>query len=146
MLEERKSSKNNNGMKISTNLLNKWCNQDFVFNFKYNNCFMHGDLTPKNIMKNKKNQNVLIDLDRFSINGIKGIDRIHYIIEKESKEKGIDFFAWIQKHFNEWEEREALFLYFVYRINVEHFDKVKLPDIYYNKACNIYNRFIKEFS
>jgi predicted nucleotidyltransferase len=96
------------------------------------------------LMKNEKGDLVLIDLDRFNFNGIKGIDKLHFFIEKECKEKGIVFFEWIDINFDKY-NKELLFLYFVYRINIEHFEKVKLPKFYYNKSCQIFNRFIKEF-
>jgi len=131
---------------LSLDLLNGWCKQRYAFYFKYKKCPMHGDLTPKNIMQNNEGKMVLIDLDRFTFNGIKGIDKLHFIIEKECKESGIDFFDWIQKYLDDWDDRNLLFLYFVYRINTEHFDNVKLPDIYYEKTCNVYNKFMKRLS
>jgi len=130
---------------LSLYLLNKWCKKNFNFTFKYAKSVMHGDLTPKNIMLNKNGSIVLIDLDRFCFNGIKGIDKLHFIIEKESKEKNIDFFDWIEKNFDKY-DNEFLFLYFVYRVNVEHFDKVELPHFYYLKCCKIYNKFLEKFS
>jgi len=127
---------------LSLNLLNKWCNKNFKFNFQYEKSVMHGDLTPKNIMANKKGHLVLIDLDRFTFNGIKGLDKLHFIIEKESKENNIDFFDWMELNFNKY-DKKLLFLYFVYRINIEHFEKVKLPDFYYKKSCKLYDKFIR---
>ena len=143
-IEEEKIQENEE-INLSFDLLNKWCKEDFKYDFKYEKSAMHGDLTPKNVMLNKNNKAVLIDLDRFTFSGIKGIDNLHYIIEKECKERKIDFFDWILENFDKVEKKD-LFIYFVYRINIENFDSIKLPDIYYKKACKVYKKFIKEFS
>ena len=142
IIKDLEKEKIQNGeINLSLDLLNKWCNKNFKYSFKYEKSVMHGDLTPKNVMLNKYNQIVLIDLDRFTFFGIKGIDKLHFIIEKECKEQKIDFFDWILKNFEKY-KIEKLFLYFVYRINMEDFKDVKLPEIYYQKACKVYNRFI----
>ena len=127
---------------LSLKLLNRWSKSDFKYSFTFEYSVMHGDLTPKNIMKNIHNEIVLIDLDRFTFKGIKGIDQLHFLIEKETKEKNISFFDWILDNYNLISDKNLLFIYFIYRINAEHFDNVKLSPTYYMKSCEIYKIFI----
>jgi len=138
-----KENTKEDSLTLSFDLLNKWCKKNFKYNFKYKKSVMHGDLTPENVMLNENNRVVFIDLDRFHFCGIKGLDKLHYFIEKDSREKNIDFFEWILENFDQC-DIDILFVYFVYRVNIEHFDKVKLPHYYYQKACRVFDRFIEE--
>ena len=107
---------------------------------------MHGDLTQFNIMKNKDNNTVLIDLDRFSFDGIENIDRIHFAIEYYAKKRKKDFFSIIELVIKDKnisiQYFYLLFLYFMYRISVECSKDVKLPLSYRNNMCKIIEIFL----
>lgn len=127
---------------LSFNLVNKWCNKSICSDFIYESSCMHGDLTPKNIMLNSRGDFVLIDLDRFSCNGIRGVDILHFRIERKCKECGFDFLDWILRYLEDFDNKKMLFCYFIYRVNVENFNGILLSDEYYKKTCMIYDKFI----
>ncbi len=106
---------------------------------------MHGDLTPQNIMKNSMGETVMIDLDRFKIDGFNEIDRIHYIIEHYVKRKQKNFFdllIYILKNKNISTHTYYLLLfYFLYRIDVEYSETTTLTTYYYNKLCQTCSLF-----
>lgn len=96
---------------------------------------MHGDLTKDNIMKNKKDNLVLIDLDRFTLNGIKGLDFLHFQIDRYSKLKNIDFFDVLKG--DEYIKNELSYIYILYRISQEYKENVVLKKEYYIKAQEV---------
>ncbi len=98
---------------------------------KIKSCYMHGDLTKDNIMKNQNGDIILIDLDRFTFNGIKGLDYLHYKVDKNSKLQGIDFFDFLKNNNNE--DKNFLYLYLLYRICNEYNDGILLNSMYYSK-------------
>lgn len=83
---------------------------------------MHGDLTPLNIMGNKRGGYVLIDLDRFTLEGSYMFDSIHYGVEEQAKAQGVRFFDIVEQRLRKSsslsETQEYLF-YFLYRIHLE---------------------------
>ncbi len=107
---------------------------------------MHGDLTQYNIMKNKEGNIVLIDLDRFSFNGIENIDRIHFAIEYYAKKRKKDFFSITELMIKDknisMQYFYLLFLYFIYRIGVEYNKDVELPLSYRNNMCKVIEIFL----
>lgn len=105
---------------------------------------MHGDLTAGNIMKNKRNKNVLIDLDRFDFNGFPFVDEIHYFIDEKTKKHGVSFFDSIQDLLknNSNIDIKNIYLYFLYRICNEFKDSVILHESYYidlKKTLNLFS-------
>ena len=107
---------------------------------------MHGDLTQYNIMKNKEENIVLIDLDRFSFDGIEQIDRIHFAIEYYAKKREKDFFTVIGSLIKDknisMQYFYLLFLSFIYRIGVEYNKDVELPLLYRNNMCKVIEIFL----
>jgi hypothetical protein len=107
---------------------------------------MHGDLTMANIMLNSKKEIVLIDLDRFTFEGIDKFDHIHLKIDEESKKKKISFFNYITNILNNKEyflyNNYDLYMYFLVRVWIE--GRVKLPEIYYLKTIMLNDLFIKK--
>jgi hypothetical protein len=111
-------------------------------------CAMHGDLTRFNIMQNRQDNTVIIDLDRFDFRGIDKIDRIHFAIEYYAKKRKIDFFKILQKVLDKnlfMHHMNILFLYFIYRLGVEYNHDVALPLSYRNDMCKVINRFLISF-
>lgn len=97
-------------------------------------CPMHGDLTENNIMKNKDGKVVLIDLDRFTFKGIKGLDFLHYKIDKYSKLQSITFFELLLT--DEYIKNELSYFYLVCRVCQEHKENILLNETYYSKIKN----------
>lgn len=98
---------------------------------------MHGDLTQNNIMKkiNSRNKIVLIDLDRFTFNGVQGIDQIHFEVDKNSKKQGTSFFQYLENLLNKRSyEPIQLYIYFLYRISQEYRKNIVLDQSYYNEV------------
>lgn len=110
---------------------------------------MHGDLTQYNIMKNSKGHIVLIDLDRFTFNGIENIDRIHFTVEYYAKKRGKDFFIIIEHILKNKNISEKyfyfLFLYFIYRIGVEYDKDVDLPAQYGSQMNKVIDLFLMKY-
>jgi len=110
---------------------------------------MHGDLTQYNIMKNSKGHIVLIDLDRFTFEGIENIDRIHFAVEYYAKKRGKDFFVIIEHILKNKNISEKyfyfLFFYFIYRIGVEYDVNVKLPFSYRKKMSKLIELFLVKY-
>ena len=103
-------------------------------------CPMHGDLTQNNIMLNKNKQIVLIDLDRFEMDGIRGFDLLHFKIDMESKKLNKSFFEYVTDLINTSHiDKNKLLLYMKYRISQEHNTKIKLAQNYYDKYKSILN-------
>lgn len=94
-------------------------------------CLMHGDLTKDNIMKNKNGDFLLIDLDRFTFNGIKGLDIFHYKVDKFSKQQGINYFDYLVSI--EEKNDYMSYIYLLYRISSEYREGIVLNDIYYEE-------------
>lgn len=109
---------------------------------------MHGDLTQYNIMKNKKDHIVLIDLDRFSFGGMENIDRIHFVVEYYANKRKIDFFQIIEDIINNKDISEKYFyfllLYFIYRVGVEYDNNIILPTEYHSSLCCVIDIFLKK--
>ena len=103
---------------------------------------MHGDLTKDNIMINKHGDAVLIDLDRYTENGISSVDGIHYNIDKESKKLGISYFKYIEQILNSLENYNYsafdLFIYFLYRFKCENRDYIVLDADFYSRARRLF--------
>ena len=96
-------------------------------------CPMHGDLTENNIMQNKNKQIVLIDLDRFVMEGICGFDLLHFKVDRKSKRLKVSFFECIKQMIDKSQiDKNKLFLYIKYRVSQEHNLKVKLDKNYYD--------------
>jgi len=108
---------------------------------------MHGDLTQYNIMLNKKNHLVLIDLDWFKLNGIEDIDRIHFIIEFYAKKRKKNYLELIidilDTNFFSSITIKKLLVYFLYRINIEYNKSTLLRDSYYTNIFKIINNHME---
>ena len=103
-------------------------------------CPMHGDLTENNIMQNKNKQIVLIDLDRFVMEGICGFDLLHFKVDRKSKRLKVSFFECIKQMIdNSQVNKNKLFLYIKYRVSQEHNLKVKLDKNYYDNYKSFFN-------
>ncbi|MGJ0340543.1 hypothetical protein [Aliarcobacter cryaerophilus] len=103
-------------------------------------CPMHGDLTQNNIMLNKNKQIVLIDLDRFVMDGIRGFDLLHFEVDRKSKVLKVSFFECVKQMIdNSQVNKNKLLLYMKYRISQEHNTKIKLAQNYYDKYKSILN-------
>lgn len=100
---------------------------------------MHGDLTQNNIMLNKKEDMVLIDLDRFTFFGIDGIDSLHFEIDKESKKIGISFFDYIKLYKLSDSNKTLIYLYLLYRVSQEYHENITLSTTYYKQILSIIN-------
>jgi hypothetical protein len=145
-----KKSEFNNVFKI----LKKKCSQEVgqkILNFLnasklIHSMPMHGDLTQFNIMKNKKNQTVVIDLDRFRMDGYQDLDRTHFIIEYYAKRDKVNFFNIINKTLQakkiSLHSYTKLLLYFIYRIEAEYNKDIILPKIYYENICKNMQLFL----
>ena len=84
--------------------------------------FMHGDLTNRNLLADVNGNCCLIDLDRSTFNGIRELDEVHYLIDEESKRKGMSFFTFIEQNLNSLNikfELNIIYLYLMYRLCVE---------------------------
>lgn len=101
-------------------------------------CAMHGDLTEHNVMADAAGRVVLIDLDRFDFSGISGIDLIHFEVNRDSIEKRCSFTDCLPGFVTRGYDRDALIVYLLYRLGVEHDDEVRLPDSYYRRAYHAY--------
>lgn len=99
---------------------------------------MHGDLTEGNIMKGAKNNNVLIDLDRFDFCGIDGIDELHFKVTQDSVRRKCSFFESLGDMIAYEDRRGLLTVYLLHRIAVEHVEGVVLGRGYYEKAFKLY--------
>lgn len=124
--------------------------QVFLNSKKYlNSCAMHGDLTQYNIMQNINGNVVIIDLDRFTFQGIESIDRIHFCIEFYAKRKKEDFFVILKYILNNKKVSDKyfylLFLYFIYRIGVEYNDDIKLPISYRENTLKTVELFLEKY-
>ena len=103
-------------------------------------CPMHGDLTQNNIMLNKNKQIVLIDLDRFVMEGIAGFDLLHFEVDRKSKVLKVSFFECVKQMIdNSQVNKNKLFLYIKYRVSQEHNSKVQLDKNYYDNYKSILN-------
>lgn len=103
-------------------------------------CPMHGDLTENNIMQNKNKQIVLIDLDRFVMEGICGFDLLHFKVDRKSKRLKGSFFECIKQMIDKSQiDKNKLFLYIKYRVSQEHNLKVKLDENYYKRYKSFFN-------
>lgn len=122
--------------------VNKICGIKNIFfeDIEIESCPMHGDLTQNNIMLNKNKQIVLIDLDRFEMDGIRGFDLLHFKIDMESKKLNKSFFEYVTDLINTSHiDKNKLLLYMKYRISQEHNTKIKLAQNYYDKYKSILN-------
>lgn len=103
-------------------------------------CPMHGDLTENNIMQNKNQQIVFIDLDRFTMEGILGFDLLHFEVDRKSKVLKVSFFEYVKQMIdNSQVNKNKLFLYIKYRVSQEHNLKVKLDKNYYDNYKSFFN-------
>jgi len=107
---------------------------------------MHGDLTQYNIMQTKKGKFVMIDLDRFTLDGFKDLDRVHYVVEYYAKRRDKNFFDILNNVLRDKKlslnSYRLLFLYLLYRIDVEYNEEIILPDKYYTNICKTINTFL----
>jgi len=94
---------------------------------------MHGDFTKDNIMSNQSGNLVLIDLDRFTFHGIKGLDYLHYEIDHFSKVHSITFFELLLH--DKYIKNKLSYLYLVYRICQEYKENITLSKEYYKAAA-----------
>jgi hypothetical protein len=90
--------------------------------------FMHGDLTPKNIMRTDKGQIALIDLDRCTWQGIPQYDQMHYAIERRAKENAQykRYYDTLEELIDEAQSEDVLrgyLFYFLCRLNLERKNK-----------------------
>jgi|688.fasta_scaffold600120_1 hypothetical protein len=99
--------------------------------------FMHGDLTQNNILLNGEGDICLIDLDRAKLNGIRELDEIHFIVDKNSKQMNISYFNYIEKNLEILIRRfeiNQIYLYLMYRVSNEFRNGVILEKAYYNSV------------
>jgi len=104
--------------------------------------FMHGDLTKRNLLADINGNCCLIDLDRSTFNGIKELDEVHYLVDEESKRKGMSFFAFIEQNFDSLNIKfglNTIYFYFMYRLSVECKAEIILNDTYYYQAKNCHD-------
>lgn len=101
----------------------------------------HGDLHVRNILKDTagkavKNKIVLIDLDRFTLQGIQALDCIHFLVDYHSRCNKISWFEqlfrlhvhnWVLEEsmqsllacYNDLEQRKLLYIYLTDRVGKE---------------------------
>ena len=104
--------------------------------------FMHGDLTNRNLLADVNGNCCLIDLDRSTFNGIRELDEVHYLVDEESKRKGMSFFTFIEQNLislNSKFELNIIYLYLMYRLCVECKVEIILNDTYYSEAKNCHD-------
>jgi hypothetical protein len=53
------------------------------------NGLTHGDFHGRNMLKTNRNEYIMIDLDRLSLNGIQALDAVHFIIDTEVRRKKV---------------------------------------------------------
>jgi len=122
--------------------VNKICGikNDSFEDIEIESCPIHGDLTENNIMQTKNKQIVLIDLDRFTMEGILGLDLLHFEVDKKSRKLKVSFFECIKQMLdNSQIDKNKLFLYIRYRVSQEHNFKVQLNKNYYNNYKSLLN-------
>ncbi len=129
---------------INTPLLENRCNTKIALNYKeiFLSVPMHGDLTQNNIMKNSIGSIVLIDLDRFTFEGIKGIDKFHYNVDRESSKMGISFFKYVEYSLK-LSNMDISYYYIIYRVSQEYQTSVIMPQSYYDEFVSLIHK-IKE--
>jgi hypothetical protein len=104
--------------------------------------FMHGDLTNRNLLADVNGNCCLIDLDRSTFDGIRELDEVHYLVDEESKRKGMSFFTFIEENLNSLNikfELNIIYLYLMYRLCVECKVEIILNDTYYIEAKNCHD-------
>ncbi|WP_193051186.1 hypothetical protein [Pseudoalteromonas undina] len=123
----------NNAQRLELSDIKGWLN-----GIEYCTSYIHGDLTPLNIMKN--NGVVFIDLDRFDFAGFNFFDKIHYHIEYEAKMKGLNSYDFIALNFelllSEYSKQELL-SYLFFRTGAEKRSDVSLHPSYYLKIITL---------
>ena len=126
-----------------------WRKDDFMFlkpRLPIMGTPMHGDLTSNNIMHNKKGKFVLIDLDRFVMNGYENFDRLHYIVEYFTKRIRKSFFETVLYALNHknlsQQSLDKLLLYFFCRIDLQYVKDVDFPINYYKNICKVMHVFL----
>ncbi|PUE67493.1 hypothetical protein [Arcobacter lacus] len=122
--------------------VNKICGIENVFfeDTEIKSCPMHGDLTENNIMQTKSKKIVLIDLDRFVMEGIAGFDLLHFEVDKKSRKLKVSFFECIKQMIdNSVIDKNKLFLYIKYRVSQEHNFKIQLDKNYYDNFKSLLN-------
>lgn len=93
--------------------------------YKYQSGFMHGDLTPANIMRDKNGSIALIDWDKFNPDGALLYDRLHYEVEKDAKatSRYNRYYTTLINKINMAENQQDiqdLTFYFLYRLSIEY--------------------------
>jgi hypothetical protein len=98
--------------------------------------YIHGDLTPSNIMVNAKGNPVLIDLDRMTMHGFSFIDIIHFDISLKAKAEKLDSYIVLNDFIKRKIGREGIEFYLAYllfRVGVECREGILLPLEYYKR-------------
>jgi serine/threonine protein kinase len=116
---------------------------------KVNGAAMHADLTSSNIMINRDREKVLIDLDRFTFEGVANYDRIHFYIDKESKTMKISFFQYLTMIITNKKKSEFsqfdLFVYFLLRVSFED-NNINIGDHYYSNVLKLNTLFLNKLN
>lgn len=141
-----KLDKFKNSLFVNLSKIESICNMTICFpgEIDVKSVVMHGDLTKNNIMKNSQQNIVLIDLDRFTFQGIEDIDKIHYMVDRESKKMGISFFEYLETKINNCNSKKELksfYIYLLLRICYEHNDLIKLNIKYYQDIKRVIKKF-----
>jgi len=113
--------------------------RDLLLLIEVSKTAMHGDFTPLNIMENQGDI-VLIDLDRFDLNGFCFIDEVHYYVEKNAKLLRVNSYHCIINMMDtliELHNPEKMVAYIFFRIGAENRPGVVLHNEYYNNALRI---------
>jgi hypothetical protein len=110
--------------------------------------FMHGDLTQNNILLNSEGDCCLIDLDRARLDGIRELDEIHFLIDKNSTGAKTNFLVYIEDNIDQLMEVfdvNIIYLYLIFRVSCEFRDGVVLNNSYY-KAVRRCHNFLTNFN
>jgi hypothetical protein len=134
------------GLFANLSKIESLCNMNIYFphEMEVKSVVMHGDLTRKNIMTNNQQNIVLIDLNRFTFEGIDSMDAIHYMIDKESKKTNTTFFEYLENKICSNTSREQLATYYIYlllRVCFEHSDLVELNKMYHENIKRIVEKY-----
>ena len=109
---------------------------------KYRIGFMHGDLTPDNIME-KNGKFILIDLDRVSFEGWPDFDRLHFKVQYFSELRQLSWFKiLLSRYFLQSWSVEDLVMYYILRVDFE-FRSLSRPSISYAKKVSTYGLILK---